>query len=641
MEVAGIHSIVNSSFQCSLCLDIYKDPRILNCGHTYCLHCLQNQFKSKNKSCALCRKTWVDNTCLDPNQLPKNFAVQNFLSTLPSIVQCIMSGKKSEHGKVVYFCIDCWDPLCSSCGTIHTGTKLSKNHLVKKIYDIDERDIEQHKQHEISLCALHNKQEYIMYCEYCETVACAICFITCHKKPKCNCVDLIVADKRCSAILVKEIEDCNEAEKKLSIYIDDVKRSVNFLQEQRNEICSLASERKKLQEAYDLTINKLLAFEKLQIDRADTHLKSLQTQLKECESKQSELKAAVHSRRERTKPSSSVIERLLFFKQREVGLNAIAEMPKISNSSELMLKNICKYTAIYKSYQSPNLVRCLKLPDTKTVTILSCYEDRLLIGFEKSEKLIACETDGKILKIFKKEDPILDAALLGENKCINIWGTANLFKTLEYINKDDVIRYSCMLGNTKRVCKADNCVIYSANGSGGLYSSQDNGSTFTQLFYSPDRAEFYDVAAVSSKLAGDNLVFWVIVRTAPGNLYKLREYTIIKQNQGKRRYNYYDIDLSLDDPSQINATKISPSSICYDNDKFIYVCDQVLNSVYEIDVKTKARRLLLSSNDGIDGPTKLAIDNKGQLLYVGQSTGRVLIFALNENKWHFKIDITI
>ena len=34
--------VLNANCKCSICQDLFQDPRMLLCGHTFCLKCLQN-----------------------------------------------------------------------------------------------------------------------------------------------------------------------------------------------------------------------------------------------------------------------------------------------------------------------------------------------------------------------------------------------------------------------------------------------------------------------------------------------------------------------------------------------------------------------------------------------------------------------
>jgi len=68
--------------ECSICTEVYTDPRVLPCVHTYCLKCIEGWTKDKEPgdevACPLCRKEFT----LPSNGvsgLPKNFFVANFL----------------------------------------------------------------------------------------------------------------------------------------------------------------------------------------------------------------------------------------------------------------------------------------------------------------------------------------------------------------------------------------------------------------------------------------------------------------------------------------------------------------------------------------------------------------------------------
>jgi hypothetical protein len=72
-----------SELDCPVCLEKFEEqgnhePRILSCGHTLCLRCIDNILRTNESCCPFCRKP---QQCRDVDHLPRNFAVLQFLTT--------------------------------------------------------------------------------------------------------------------------------------------------------------------------------------------------------------------------------------------------------------------------------------------------------------------------------------------------------------------------------------------------------------------------------------------------------------------------------------------------------------------------------------------------------------------------------
>ena len=88
--------LIKVMVECSICETIYKDPRILPCGHTFCSNCLrkevddvfeQGSFNDNNTmiklACKTCDAPWeVDGGGSMVDELPKNLTVGNVASVL-------------------------------------------------------------------------------------------------------------------------------------------------------------------------------------------------------------------------------------------------------------------------------------------------------------------------------------------------------------------------------------------------------------------------------------------------------------------------------------------------------------------------------------------------------------------------------
>ena len=82
---------------CQICAEVYKDPRVLSCGHTFCYQCI---VQLKKRACPYCRSVFTlpaDGV----HGLPKNYALLGVLEMKEFDVNAISTGlfivKLSEY----------------------------------------------------------------------------------------------------------------------------------------------------------------------------------------------------------------------------------------------------------------------------------------------------------------------------------------------------------------------------------------------------------------------------------------------------------------------------------------------------------------------------------------------------------------
>ncbi|KAM5194233.1 E3 ubiquitin/ISG15 ligase TRIM25-like [Mantella aurantiaca] len=112
---------LGKELECSICLDYYKDPVILECGHNYCRDCigrvLDIQEESGGYSCPECKQMFGRRPALQRNLKLRNI-VENFLSTQPD---------EEYTGVSCTYCIHTPVPAVKSC--LHCEASLCDNHL--------------------------------------------------------------------------------------------------------------------------------------------------------------------------------------------------------------------------------------------------------------------------------------------------------------------------------------------------------------------------------------------------------------------------------------------------------------------------------------------------------------------------------
>jgi len=127
--------------ECSICTEVFTDPRVLPCQHTFCLKCLLNYGKGKRRGdrlpCPLCRKAF---TIPDGglSGIQKNFEKEKLIH-----VRKLLAGQKVQR-------------IPFEAQRISSDT-------------------------ERNMCEQHKDKKIEMFCRDCKVAVCMMCAITSHK----------------------------------------------------------------------------------------------------------------------------------------------------------------------------------------------------------------------------------------------------------------------------------------------------------------------------------------------------------------------------------------------------------------------------------------------------------------------------
>ncbi|KAM5193631.1 E3 ubiquitin/ISG15 ligase TRIM25-like [Mantella aurantiaca] len=143
---------LRKELECSICLDYYKDPVILECGHNYCRDCIDCVFDTQEESggyfCPECKQRFGRRPALQRNLKLRNI-VENFLSAQPDEEYTGVSCTYCIHSPVpaVKTCLHCESFLCDNHLRVHSK---SPEHVLCDLCDhtttLEDRKCSVHKE---------------------------------------------------------------------------------------------------------------------------------------------------------------------------------------------------------------------------------------------------------------------------------------------------------------------------------------------------------------------------------------------------------------------------------------------------------------------------------------------------------------
>ncbi|XP_034440454.1 nuclear factor 7, brain-like, partial [Hippoglossus hippoglossus] len=132
---------------CSICHDVFRDPVVLSCSHSFCKDCVKSWWKDKEvKVCPLCKRR------SSRSEPPCNLVLKNLCETfLQERDQSSSHALCSQHSeKLRLFCLDHQQPVCLVC-------RDSEKHSDHRFRPIDEAAPQHKKQLQETLEPLKKK----------------------------------------------------------------------------------------------------------------------------------------------------------------------------------------------------------------------------------------------------------------------------------------------------------------------------------------------------------------------------------------------------------------------------------------------------------------------------------------------------
>ena len=166
---------------CSVCLEEFKDPKVLPCCHTFCKGCLERILeKSGQKESLICPQ------CKAKHRVPvggtdafltdfavlQTFRIRSLIAKRKSCGMCT-----SKDIPPVSFCEECEEYLCEYCNGAHKRMKVFTNHNVVDLSEFQLEPFNPKPKPKPYYCQLHPQNIVQLYCKTCNQLLCGKCVV--------------------------------------------------------------------------------------------------------------------------------------------------------------------------------------------------------------------------------------------------------------------------------------------------------------------------------------------------------------------------------------------------------------------------------------------------------------------------------
>ena len=179
---------LDAQLECSICFDTFKQSKLLPCFHVFCKSpCLEKLVAKDGHSltCPTCRhivplsEKGVDGLQSDFH-IDRLFEIRDVFNKAaePTETQC----GNCEDGRATGYCRDCGDFLCDDCQAAHRKTKLTKNHQLLTLRELETQAASLvPPKKDAPRCPKHTNKKLKIYCETCKELICNDCTIRLHR----------------------------------------------------------------------------------------------------------------------------------------------------------------------------------------------------------------------------------------------------------------------------------------------------------------------------------------------------------------------------------------------------------------------------------------------------------------------------
>ncbi|XP_071827043.1 uncharacterized protein [Apostichopus japonicus] len=200
--------IADTFFECSICLDLFKEPKQLPCLHRFCKQCLESILEGQvgTFECPLCK-----DVCKIPNNRIDGFKTDFHMKSMLQFIQLQKTFENKEERecigceenlKVTSYCFICTGFLCVQCYQFHLTKKMFVKHQkhLLALNDLEGNSLTQEKLAslmEAPRCHIHPEHKAKLCCCTCGNFpVCVTCTYDEHKGHELRDVRKVANDER-------------------------------------------------------------------------------------------------------------------------------------------------------------------------------------------------------------------------------------------------------------------------------------------------------------------------------------------------------------------------------------------------------------------------------------------------------------
>ena len=245
MDVPTLMYNLREEVTCSVCMQLYTNPKQLPCLHIFCLQCLNNLARTSAHSgkikCPLCQREVDIPESGTLDTLPNCFHLKNLLDIL-AIKECdtakVTCGNCEMKREEASYCFHCGKFWCNDCVNAHNILRENREHRVLALKDFKGKDFEDVLKRPV-FCQreLHDKEILKFYCKECDIPVCQTCVIVDHNKHDVEHLEVAAREvkKSITSKLAAARESLNAISRKYTAEKEEISHLITYSSETNKE----------------------------------------------------------------------------------------------------------------------------------------------------------------------------------------------------------------------------------------------------------------------------------------------------------------------------------------------------------------------------------------------------------------------